>query len=67
MTSFSDNIYYKKKVIILRNHAVFWSIDVFLLHQFFPLNPPNRMQIQNKNDNTFILRYFELFPFIIVA
>lgn len=31
------------------------ALMFFLLHQFFPLNPPNRMQIQNKNDNKFIL------------
>lgn len=66
MTSFSDNIYYKIKVIILRNHAVFWSIDDFLLHQFFPLNPPNRMQIQNKNDNKFILDTLSYSPFLLL-
>lgn len=39
------------------------ALMFFLLHQFFPLNPPNRMQIQNKNDNKFILDTLSYSPF----
>lgn len=34
--------------IILRHLAVYEAFDVLLLHWFFPLNPPNRIEIQRR-------------------